>query len=107
VQRAAPAIQRAAAAQQRAALSAGEFGDIIGWGTGQTARAVSQTQAVTQALTTEAVQGMIAKGLTREFVQNQLAMYSSTFAKGGEKLVNKQLVPRLELMQRILDLWPE
>ncbi|MFI2473898.1 hypothetical protein [Nocardia xishanensis] len=79
---------------------------IIGWGETQTAAAVAQTRAVTQSLTTEIVRGMIARGLTREWVEAQLATYGRSFAKEGMKLVNKQLVPRIELMRRILELWP-
>lgn len=99
------AVSRAPAAQ-RALLNASEAGRIIGWGTGQTASDVARTQAVTRALTTEGVQAMIAQGLTRAFVQNQLASYINAVEMGGQKLRNAQLLPRLELMQKILELWP-
>lgn len=94
------------AAEQTVVLRAGELGKIIGWGTGQSANAVAQTEAVTQGLTTEGVQAMIAQGLTRAFVEGQLASYTTAFAEGGAKLGNAQLLPRLELMQKILELWP-
>jgi hypothetical protein len=74
IQKTEDAIARAPAAAERATLAASEYGQIIGWGTGQSARAVAQTQAVTQALTTQAVENMIAQGLTRGFVQSQLTM---------------------------------
>jgi hypothetical protein len=87
-------------------LTAAEMGEIIGWGTGQTIEAVAQTEAVTGALTTEAVEGMIARGLTREFVENQLAMYVRSAANAVKVAKNAQLLPRLALMQRLLELWP-
>ena len=91
-----------------AELTAAKVGErIIGWGTGQTAEAVAQTQAVTRSLTTEAIEGMIKRGLTREWVADQLAMYERAVATGGAKLKNAQLLPRLELMKRLLELWPK
>jgi hypothetical protein len=40
-------------------------------------------------------------------VAEQLAQYTKSFAEGGAKLENAQLVPRIELMQKILKLWPK
>jgi hypothetical protein len=88
------------------ALTSGQAGGVIGWGTGQAAAAVAQTEAVTQSLTTQAIRQMIARGLTREWVQAQLAQYESAIARGGAKLLNQQLLPRLALMKKLLDLWP-
>jgi hypothetical protein len=90
-----------------AELTASQGGRIIGWGTGQTAEAVAQTQAVARGLTTEAVEGMVARGLTRQWVQEQLALYERAIAAGGPKLKNLQLLPRLELMKKLLELWPK
>lgn len=96
----------AAPAIAEGVLSAGEMGEIIGWGTGQTAAAVAQTEAVTEALTTEMVEGMIERGLTREFVEKQLAMYIRSAANAFKVANNAQLLPRLALMQKLLELWP-
>jgi hypothetical protein len=90
-----------------AALTSGQAGGVIGWGTGQTAAAVAQTEAVTQGLTTQAIRQMIARGLTREWVAAQLAQYEAAVARGGAKLLNQQLLPRLALMRRLLELWPK
>jgi hypothetical protein len=45
--------------------------------------------------------------VTREWVADQLATYQNAIAKGGAKLLNQQLLPRAELMQKILELWPK
>ena len=100
-------IVAGAAAGGEGILSAAEYGEIIGWGTGQSAEAVAVTEAVTESLTTEAVEGMIEEGLTKEFVESQVAAYERAVAQGGAKLLNEQLLPRLELMQKILNLWPK
>jgi hypothetical protein len=88
------------------ALTSGQAGEVIGWGTGQTAVAVAQTEAATQGLTTQAIRQMITRGLTRQWVEAQLAQYESAIARGGAKLVNRQLLPRLALMRKLLELWP-
>jgi hypothetical protein len=36
-----------------------------------------------------------------------LSLYTATIAKGGKKLVNKQLLPSRELMTKMLALWPK
>ncbi|HEV1994128.1 MAG TPA: hypothetical protein VGR03_07350 [Candidatus Acidoferrum sp.] len=90
------------------ALASGEIGgEIIGWGTGQAAEAVAQTEAVTQGLTTEAIEGMIEEGLTREWVESQLEMYEKAAENAIKAARNTQLMPRLELMQKLLELWPK
>ncbi|HEY6329418.1 MAG TPA: hypothetical protein VI756_08770, partial [Blastocatellia bacterium] len=88
-------------------LSAEAMGRVIGWGEGRTAAAVAQTKAVTRALTTKTVKAMIERGLTKEFVIDQLTKYAGSFAKGGAKLKNAQLLPRMELMTKLLELWPK
>lgn len=45
------------------------------------------------------------RGLSKSWVRDQLAKYSSSLAKGGDKLKNSQLVHRKELMEKILELW--
>ena len=88
-------------------VTAATQGAIIGWGTGQSAAAVAQTQQVTASLTATRVASMVARGLSKEWVQDQLIKYTASIAAGGAKLQNTQLVPRKELMERILSLWPK
>ncbi len=83
-------------------LTSGQAGEVIGWGTGQSAGAVDQTRAVTQNLTESVVKGFAEKGVTREWVAGQLSQYQSALAAGAKKLQNVQLQPRAELMQKIL-----
>ena len=87
-------------------LTAGQGGEIIGWGTSNSAEAVRQTETVTQNLTPETVRAMQARGLTRDWVVRNLAKYEAAAATGGDKLRNAQLLPRLNLMRRLLELWP-
>ena len=82
-------------------------GDIIGWGTGQSAAAVAKTQQATKALTESKIKEMIPKGLTKEWVEDQLRLYTGAIAKAGPKLKNTQLFVRKEMMERILLLWPK
>src|SRR5690606_2904324 len=87
-------------------LMSAEKGEIIGWGTGQDSQAVKQTIRATEDLTPEKVTEMIAKGLDRTWVEQQLRMYNKALEKGGAKLKNKQLLHRKALMEKILRLWP-
>ena len=50
---------------------------------------------------------MIAQGLNRATVEHLRAMYQAAIDSGGDKLRNLQLLPRANLMDRILELWPE
>jgi hypothetical protein len=88
-------------------VTAATHGAIIGWGTGQSAAAVAQTQQVTASLTATRVASMVARGLSKEWVQDQLIKYTASIAAGAAKLQNTQLVPRKELMEKILSLWPK
>jgi hypothetical protein len=87
-------------------LTAARGGNIVGWGTSNSPEAVRQTEAVTRSLTTERVQQMQASGLTRTWVVENLAKYERAAAAGGDKLRNAQLLPRLALMRRLLELLP-
>jgi hypothetical protein len=60
-----------------------------------------------QDLTQEGFRQMIANGLTRSTVQHRLNQYAAAIAAGGKKLANTQLLPRYELMKKILQLWPD
>jgi RHS repeat-associated protein len=89
-----------------ASLTSGEAGAVIGWGTGQSAAAVAQTQAVAEGLTSEAVAQIVARGVTREWVKEQLALYTNAIARGVAER-NTQLLARQALMEKILSLWPK
>jgi hypothetical protein len=87
---------------------AGDIGEqIVKWGRGQGAGDVAQTIARTRGLTSDGVREMAKQGLPREWVEKQLSHYRKSFREGGGKLRNEQLLPRKELMERILELWPE
>jgi hypothetical protein len=78
---------------------------IIGWGEHGTAHAAEQTLKIGETLTEDGVRDMIAKGLTKEWVEKQLATYEQAIVRGTlEK--NPLLDPRRLLMKRILELWP-
>ncbi len=104
-----PGMLRAASPQTLGTLvpiTAGAQGTIIGWGTGQSAQAVLQTELITASLTRKAVAQMVARGLSRKWVEQQLAKYTASIAQGERKLDNAQLLVRKELMEKILSLWP-
>jgi RHS repeat-associated protein len=78
-------------------------GSIIGWGTGQ--GGVEITRALTRGLTRAAVEQMKRRGLTKSTVENLLRQYERAIGEAGKKLANEQLLPRAELMRKILSLW--
>jgi len=82
-----------------------KMGKLIGWGEGATEAAVAQTKAVTEGLTAEQVQVWKQVGLTKEWITKQLELYTKAIIKGGDKLKNINLLPRKELMEKILSLW--
>ncbi len=84
-----------------------DFGEIIGWGEGQTLEAAEQTMNVTEKLDTKMLEGWIKKGLTKDWVEKQLFTYNKNILKGGLKLKNVNLLPRKALMEKILKLWPK
>jgi len=86
--------------------AAGEIGkDIIQWGRGQTADDVAKTIERAGQMTQETVEQMIKQGLEREWVEKQLGQYLKAYEEGGKKLLNEQLIPRIELMRNILNNW--
>lgn len=98
------------------ALTNARGGELVHWGSGQGAAGVAETEAAARGLTSEGVRQMVEDGLTRPWVESMAATYERMIgayekaAAEGTKLgvdVNKQLVPRLELMKGILDLWPK
>ena len=78
-------------------------GAIVRWGTGQAGAAITRQQA--QNLTRASVKEMQRKGLTRRAVQDLLKKYEASLAEGGLRAANTQLVPRINLMKKILELW--
>jgi hypothetical protein len=56
----------------------------------------------------KAVQEMVDKGLTKSTVQRLVFQYGRAIAEGGSKrLANTQLMPRYQLMMKIIELWPK
>jgi hypothetical protein len=84
--------------------SSGESYDPPG---GKTLRpAASKPVARTAELTAEEVEKMAAKGLTKEWVEKQPNLYKAA-ETSPSKLVNKQLLPRKAMMEKILFLWKD
>ncbi len=81
------------------------LGEAIGWGENQTPGAVQQTMNVTAKLTRSTISKWAKQGLTKEWVTEQLRMYTNSQVAGKMKLNNKQLPARIELMEKILKLW--
>jgi len=91
-----------------AAPTSAEIGRrIIGWGQGQTARAVEQTRQVLGTISEARVVEMIKQGLTRDWVQSQLSLYEKALQNAHMVAKNAQLQPRADLMRAILNCWPE
>ena len=80
-------------------------GEIIGWGTGQ--EGVAATEQLTNSLTKKAVGEMVDKGLTKSTVQRLAFQYDRAMAEEGIRAENLQLGPRLQLMIKIIELWPK
>jgi len=90
----------------RPQMSAGEIGkDIILWGRGQTAADVATTVARAKEISPAIVKQMVRQGLKKDWVVQQLAQYTKAFEEGGKKLLNQQLIPRIELLKNILQNW--
>ena len=88
------------------ALTPSASGQLIGWGTGQGAAATAQTDAVTANLTSQQVADWADAGLSRDWVAENLQQYQDALNRGGAAANNSNLVPRIALMQKILELWP-
>ena|GEM_PF-1894856 len=87
-------------------LISADMGRIIGWGESQAPEDVVKTVNVLFNLTKKKVSEFAKKGLTKEWVEKQLASYTKSIQAGGAKLnKNVQLLPRRDLMQKILNLW--
>jgi NAD(P)H-dependent flavin oxidoreductase YrpB (nitropropane dioxygenase family) len=64
-----------------------------------------EARALANNLTRAGVQAKKRQGLNRATAQNLLRQCESAIAQGGRKLANEQLIPRRELMKKILELW--
>jgi hypothetical protein len=60
---------------------------------------------VTQELTKARVAQLVKQGLTREWVEKQYIQYQKKSLQPGAAEVNTQLLPRLELMKKLLELF--
>jgi len=80
-------------------------GKIIGWPKGQAAAA--RTAEMAKNLTADRVGAMQAQGLNRATAESLRGTYQKAIEAGGAKLQNEQLLPRAQLMDRILELWPK
>ena len=95
------------AAQEEVILGNQRIGEIVRWGEGQSAEGVAATVARTENLTPAAVKEMIQKGLNRKSAESMAATYERALANPVKAGANAQLKPRLTLMKKILELWPE
>ena len=84
-----------------------KMGKIVGWGETQTAIAAQTTRNVTQNLTRAQVQAFANQGLTKQWVQEQLRLYGKAVLNANKLNKNMNLLPRKELMEKILYLWPK
>jgi hypothetical protein len=91
-----------------AVLSRRQFADVLEWGEGNAAERVKKTEDVTASLTRDKVKEMITKkGLTKEAVLENLKLYERAATDPVKVAKNTQLLPRLKLLKRLLELWPE
>jgi RHS repeat-associated protein len=97
----------ATAATSAATRSSGDIGRIIGWGRGQSPADVAQTLRATRELTASQVVDLVKQGVTREWVEKQLVLYRKSLETGNRKLENRQLLPRIEFMEKLLGYWPD
>ena len=88
------------------ALSRSKQGDVIGWGKSNKDADVKRTLTRTKTLKSQDVRAMMDQGLTRKDAEALLALYEKAIKAGGKKLDNAQLIPRRDLMKKILSLWP-
>jgi hypothetical protein len=80
--------------------------NVVKWGNGKdTAKTIGRTAEIEEG-GEKVVQEMIDQGLTKEWVQSQLDLYRKAIANPA-KQANEQLLPRAELMETILSLWPK
>lgn len=67
---------------------------------------VAQTQKLTATLTRDTVQNWSSQGVTRQMLVNMRDTYLEAI-DAGQAWANAQIGPRLDLMNKALELWPE
>jgi hypothetical protein len=91
-----------------AILSRRQFADIMEWGEGNSPESVKKTEDVTASLTRKKVEEMITKkGLTKESTLENVELYENAARNPVKVAKNTQLLPRLRLLRRLLELWPK
>jgi hypothetical protein len=81
---------------------------LIGWGTTGRLLQLLRTWRVGAFMTRARVLQLMSQGLTKEAVVDLLAKYDDIIAEGGRKLTgNPQILPRKEVLEKILKLWPD
>ncbi|WP_213955970.1 hypothetical protein [Variovorax sp. dw_954] len=101
------ATPQTVAAEEGALLGNREIADIVKWGEGTSAQGVAATVARTQSLNRSMVIDMIKKGLNRQSVEAMANIFRRGLASPVKAGAGPQLAPRLQLMERILELWPK
>ena len=84
----------------------GAIGSIVKWPTGQSEAGADATNRMADCLTSEQVKDWQAQGLTRDGVERQLKLYETSASDPVKVQKNVVLLPRLNLMRRIIELWP-
>ena len=64
-------------------------------------------RTITRNLTRAQVQAFANQGLTKQWVQSQLKLYGKAVLDAAKVDKNVNLLPRKELMEKILYLWPK
>jgi len=62
---------------------------------------------VTASLTEASIEDLAAQGVSREWVADQLIQYAEAVDNPVKLAANAQLLPRIQLMLRLLELWPK
>lgn len=94
-------------AGEEALLSNPEIAKIVKWGEGTSAAGVAATVARTQSLTRPIVANMVKEGLNRKSAEAMTEVYRKALANSVKAAAGPQLAPRLQLMEKILELWPK
>ena len=82
-----------------------EAGKILDWGSGQTDQDIHALNVKLNALDRAQILKMTSQGLPQWKVKELYNQLARAYNRGNEH-DNKTLVPRLEYLQRVLELWP-
>jgi RHS repeat-associated protein len=86
-------------------IKSATVGKLIGWGEGQGFMAVAKTRITTFFLTKETVHRVARMGMTKQWVEKQLASYTKSLLTKPNATINTQIFARKALMEKILRLW--